>query len=191
MLGRVLLGSLLGKGHYGGAETFFVDAINGGVYGGEAAEFSHKGIRQLLQGIPEVGHIAHRNGGIAFLGVGDRDHCGILVEIVVTAIPEAVSGGLFGLEGSAVFAAFLFLHLGALYLEGKALADAANHIVQKLRILVYIVVDEVVKVVRGLVIHTVQVLVVSNLLHGIDAGNFTAPDAGHGNADDGKYADYP
>ena len=176
----VLLGGLLREGHDGGAEALFVHPVHGRVDGGEAAQRGQERARELLQGVSEVGHVADGDGGVALLRAGDGHHRRVLEVVVVAAEPVAVALGFRGLEARAVESlqfAVLVGHLRALDLEGEALADAADHIVQQLGVRVHILGDEVVQVVGGLVFHPIQVRVPVDGLDGGDGTDFAAPDA--------------
>ena len=176
----VLLGGLLREGHDGGAEALLIHPVHGRVDRGEAAQGGEEGVRKFLQGVTEVGHVADGDGGVALLRAGDGHHSRVLEIVVVAAEPEAVALGFRGLEAGAVEGcqlAVLVGHLGALDLQGEALADAADHIVQQFGVRVHVLGDEVVQVVGGLVLHLVQVRVPVDGLDGGDSADFSAPNA--------------
>ena len=153
------------------------------VDGREAAQGGEERVRELLQGVAEVGHVADGDGRVALLRAGDGHERRILEIVVVAAEPEAVALGLRGLEAGAVEGGqftVLVGHLGALDLEGEALADAADHIVQQLGVRVHVLGDDVVQVVGRLVFHLVQVRVPVDGIEGGEGAEFTAPDAEDG-----------
>ena len=190
MLRGFLLGSLLGKGHDRRAQAFLVDSVHGGVDGREAAELFQEGVRQFLQGVSEMGHIAAGDGGVALPGAGHRHHRGVLEKVVIAAKEVSLAIGLSGLERGAVLS-LVVSHLGALDLQGKSFPDPPDHIVQQFGVLVNVHLDDLVQVVRGLVFHPVEVRVAVHGGDGADAGNLSAPDAPDGETDCGKDADNP
>ena len=127
-----------------------------------------------------MGHIAAGDGRVSLPRTGNRDHRGILEIVIVAAVPEAAPVGLGRLEGGAVEGAefpVLVGHLGAFHLDGQPFADPARDIVEQFGVLVDVVDDHVVQVVRGLVLHAVQILVAADGFDGGKGADLSAPDA--------------
>ena len=186
MLPALLAGGLIRKGHDGGAEALLVDTVHGRIDGCEAVDLPGQGVRQLVQPVSEMGHIAHADGSIALLGMGDGDHRGVLVEVVVAAVPVSFPIRLGGLEtgaGEGSELSVLVGHLGTLYLDGNPFPDAPDYIFQQFGIAVDIPRNHIVQVICGAVFHLVEILVPSDGFDSADAADFTAPDAGDGNDD--------
>ena len=118
--------------------------------------------------------------------MGDGDHRGVLVEVVVAAVPVSFPVRFGGLEtgaGEGAELAVLVGHLGTLHLDGNPLPDAPDYIFQQLSVAVDIAGDDIIEVIPGAVFHLVEILVPSNGFDSADAADFTAPDAGDGNDD--------
>ena len=135
--------------------------------------------RELFEAVADVRHIAHADGGVAFRGTREGDHRGILVVVVVAAVPEAVAVGFRGLEAGAAegleFAVFVG-HLGAADFDGQALADAGDDVVEQFGVGVDVFGDDVVEVVGGQVGHCVEIGIVAHLFNGAEGADFALPD---------------
>ena len=141
-----------------------------------------------------MGHVAHGNRCIPLLGVRDRYHCWILEIVVVAAVPETAAVGLRGLEAGAVERgqlAVLVGHLRALHLDGKALTDPSDHIVEQFGVAVDALRYEVVEIVAGLVLHLIKVWIIPDLGDGVNSAYLSAPDAEDGDTKCGDYAENP
>ena len=141
-----------------------------------------------------MGHVADRNGGISFSGMGDRHHRGVLEKVVIAAEIEPLAVGFPGLEGGAVerrHLPVLVRDLGALHLDGETFPDPADDVIQEFGVLVDVLGDDVIEVIGGLVFHPVEILVPRHGGDGTDGGDFAAPDASDGETDGGKDAEDP
>ena len=186
VLSALLLRSLLGQGHDGGAEAFLIDPVDRRVDGGEATQRGDEIRRDLFQGIAEMGHVAHRERGVPLLRVRESHHRGVLEIVIVAAVPEAVPVRLRGLETRAVHGGQFPVRvgdLGTLHLDGNALPDAADHVIQQRCVGVDVLGQQLIQVIGGLVFHLIQIGIPAHRGDGTEGLDLTAPDDGYGDAE--------
>ena len=130
-------------------------------------------------------HVADTYRSVTLLRAGNCHHRRILVIIVVTAVPEAVSVCLLRLETRAVESlqiAILIRNLGTLHLDGNALPYSPDDVIQQFGVLVNILSLNVVQVLGGFVFHHLNVLFSINGTDRKDRGDLAMPDDRHGGA---------